>query len=1122
MRKRKFETEDKIPVTLDLQDERASAFGRAVVFMRQAYPNMALMTYDNGTGRGAEHLVLAKLVGGIGQGTARQMLTYETCADETTADNVPGGLRSLTVTEDGHKVTCEIYPAVHPDEDGYFGAAAVHIVSDAPGVFVRFGCGNIAFMHTSPNAAMKGDSIDCEDGSTQLYDEAVTVRRKERDFITVVRGNFDFRICEKCDDNSPDKSPRGSYAEGETDNCEAWLMLGFSTDEKKAQELSALDPAAEIAKVKAYYKNLFEHLYIHTPDAELDEAFMHAYLNLSYSWVYPLGWIECIQHWPTMFHMEQTCAEEWAGHANRTRDTLLSQLRFMTENGCIIEINPNHTARRDWGGDNQFFFREALHYIRMTGDIDFARQIEPHMEKILIQTFGEYDSVGTGILGWHTQIGNQEDFESTPGHGAAPGSVGVRMLKELSELYDILASAGNSDIDPYREKAKKYSDWADYALEQWKKRIWKKDLGRGIWFSDDYGTDRLDTTYHGICYPVIFGQVDSFDAQSSLDHLLHRMTGHEGEVFQSNHFGDHAYNAVPTWGMQAGSNMQPFASAAYAKIGKPEQAIRPLRFVARRVCGPYQRGSFPETANEKRFGYFSPSAGVYAQGIIESIFGLDRNRADGTLTLSPCFPKSWDHSEICLPTLNMQYRSLDNGFTLTLRSDIPERKLLRWRTDLLKTSSVTVNGCPVDCSVTYECGFCELTADLGNAAEMTVCVTAVPMDFTVACPPIAVCGDKLPISVKGAELVGIMDRCGVFDENGAVRADLLDEYELYGDFGLVNFARRTFAVRVRCDNTVVTVPVSVTVLPRYLFRAVWSAEDRAVRLRVTNNSSCDIETALRLVSGNIQAKALLTAPAKGDGNILIPFDGTPVPGKNRAHLCIPGVWSGEITFEAPLDNTPEKLTLPKSQGMPYKEWKDIAYFSHHGCTVINPDAFLQSVPDSVNMDGLYFPLNGYFFPVDTRTHRKLTLPIERKARKLYVLFCAFADDHEICAPLFDAEIECEKGTAYLPPLYRKTLYFPGDFDYGFANPVVAGFSTYSTGVPRPSVLPPVGEIDYEDTTPPLYPARSLWCRNRTTEAGNAVFNLLEFDLGRIENIKTLTFIAKASDAAGGVFGVAII
>ena len=48
------------------------------------------------------------------------------------------------------------------------------------------------------------------------------------------------------------------------------------------------------------------------------------------------------------------------------------------------------------------------------------------------------------------------------------------------------------------------------------------------------------------------------------------------------------------------------------------------------------------------------------------------------------------------------------------------------------------------------------------------------------------------------------------------------------------------------------------------------------------------------------------------------------------------------------------------------------------------------------------------------------------------------------------------------------------------------------------------------------------CGTCGAATGGAVFNLLEFDLGRVEKIKALTLIGKASDAAGGVFGVAII
>lgn len=1095
------QSEDLLEVSLNHQDERATAFGRSVAFMRQAYPNMAAMTYDNRTARGAEHLVLVKFVLGIGE--EKKILSYQYCTEETTANNVPGGLESKAVTLDGHTVQTGIYPVILPEEDLYRGAFVIHVKSDMPGVFLRFGCGNVAFMHHSPNAAVMGEAIDCEEGSAAIAEDAVVIRHGERDFVTYVRGNMDFSICQK--------ETGGSYAEGYTTGDEVWLMIGFSVDETEACRFSALEACAEMEKVADYYRRKLENLYIHTPDKELDASFMHAYLNLEYSWLYPFGWIECIQHWPTLFHMEQTAAEEWAGNFDRTKETLRSQLQYMRDDGAILELHPNHTARRDWGGDNHFFVRELLHYLQMTGDLDFARECQPYIEKIIRQTFGEYDATRTGILAWHSQIGNQEDFESTPGRGAAPGSEGVQMLSLAADYFDILGEC---------ERAQAYRALSAYCLEAWKKRIWKKDLGRAIWFSDDYGQARLDTTYHGICYPIIYGQVDSFDAQSSMDHLMHRMTGEEGEVFQSNHFGDHRFDWVPTWGMQAGSDMQPFATAAYAKIGKHEAAIRPLDFVATRVCGDYQRGSFPETANETRFGYFSPSAGVFAQGVIESIFGVTRDLFANVTTISPCFPGGWEHAALRTPIVNYTYQKQGNSFTIAFRSADTTQKKLLWRTDFVKNVSVCADGKPVACHVAYECGFCIVSADLGCASDVICSVAYQPIAIALHLPAIAVCGEKPHITAEGAEIIGIADRCGVLDEDGAYRTDLLDAYVGYGDFGLVNFARRTFAVRLRHDGIVLSVPCSVTVVPPYRMETEYAAH--TVTARFWNRTGKSIDSDAYLMTGSTLVKSHLCCGAGESAACRFEKIPDTVPGKNRAMLHIGGVFSGEILFTAPMDTAQtEQLTIPDDLTVAYPAWRDMAYFPHHGCTVINPDAFLRDMPDKVEIGGLAFTLNGRFAPVATRENRVLHLPIARAARKLFVLFSAFADDHEICSEPFDAEIVCEKEGAYLLPVYRKTLCFPGDLDYGFGAEVVADFSTYKPGAARPSVLPPLGETDYADTVPPVYPTRDLWCKNHAVEVGNTVLNLLEFDLGETRTIKELTLLAKASDAAGGVFGIAI-
>ena len=61
---------------------------------------------------------------------------------------------------------------------------------------------------------------------------------------------------------------------------------------------------------------------------------MHAYLNVEYAWLRPYGWIESIQHWPTMWHMEHTAAEEWAGNFDRVRECLRSQMKNIFESGA--------------------------------------------------------------------------------------------------------------------------------------------------------------------------------------------------------------------------------------------------------------------------------------------------------------------------------------------------------------------------------------------------------------------------------------------------------------------------------------------------------------------------------------------------------------------------------------------------------------------------------------------------------------------------------------------------------------------------------------------------------------------------------------------------------------------
>lgn len=738
--------------SLGYLEERASAFQQTIVYLKETYPVMAVMTYDHTQHQGANQVFLAKFIVGIEKDGQVTWLGYEACDEGGKSDNIPGGLKGV-YTAGGHTITAEIYPQmVGRDTLGWEGGAIIRVACPtADKIWFKFGVSDMAFMHFSPNQLMTATKIDCENGKAELAGVEAILTHDDRPIVTVVRSDMDYSL-EKLDGTDEN---HGTYVVAQSKTNQVCFGVGFSESKRWAEHLAAVDCALHVSKIEEYYKNELDNWYINTPDKDLNEAFGHARLNMEYAWLRPYGWIESFHHWPTMWHMEQTAQEEWTGNFDRVRETLRSQMQNLIGDGAIPDMCCTGKGRRDWGGNNQFFFREVDHYLRMTGDREFAAEVEPYMYKVLNQCFDEYDQGHGGVLCWHTQIGNQEDFECTPGPGAATGSTGVEMLTVMSNFMRFMGKDDEAD---------KYGVYAAACREKLYEKLWQKDLGRFAWYEDLSGTKRLDTTYHGICYPIINNLIDPCDARTSLDHLKHRLSGPEGEIYQSNHFGDHAYDGVPTWGMQCGSDMQPFGTAAYAKAGMNNDAVKPLSFIARRVCGPYQRGSWPETANETRYAYFSPSAGVFSQGVIESIFGLTKDAYQNRMTISPCFPDDWDSAEMKVRGAHMTYQKDGQKHVFTLETDNDMEKVLRWKVAPCRAVSVTVNGKKASAAINPGCGWFEIVSSLSGEKTVTFTVEYTPIDLAVSFAPCVAEGQDFALTVKGAELCGVDDRCGVFSK----------------------------------------------------------------------------------------------------------------------------------------------------------------------------------------------------------------------------------------------------------------------------------------------------------------------------------------------------------------------
>lgn len=1122
--------ENEIEQSLNNLDERATAYQKCMVFMRQSYPNSAVMTYDNVHARGSEHVLLAKVVIGIGE-NGPKWITYDECTQETTANNIPGGLSSQVKLENGDEsFTVTWRPLLFAENtEAWEGAALLHIHSDNPRRFwLKFGNGNIAFMHFSPNQNMKGSDIDCQEGFCEEKDDCVIIKRKERNIITAVHGDFDSITIEKLPGT---EDGYGTYSVASKHGSDIYAVVGFSEEEARAVELSKVDPVYEEKRVIDYYDDLLSKWKLNTPDPILNEAFDHALLNVEYSWLYPFGWIESIQHWPTMWHMEHTAAEEWNGRYDRVRRCLRSQMEHVFSNGAIPDMCPNHTGRRDWGGNNHFFLREVEHYVRMTGDLDFAKECEPFMEKALEQSFQEYDPTDEGVIAWGTQIGNQEDFESTPGKGAATGIEGVQMLSIMAYIKRLLGKD---------KEAEKYEKRANRSLEKWKKHVWLKDLGRPAWYEDIHGEKRLETTYHGITYPVIYNKIDDADKVSTLDHLIHRLSGPEGEIYQTNHFGDHCYDWVPTWGMQCGSDMQPFATNAYALSGMKNQAVLPLQFIAKRVCGEYQRGAWPETANEKRFAYFSPSAAVFSQGIIESIFGLRRDVIENTTTISPAICDSWPNASLKLPDAEIAYTRIDNGYILRIRisdNTVKKVKVLCPPSDYITFS---VDGKEKKVQTVHHCGWSSAELELGTGRDITVRCEWSPIEINCEYTKSIACSDVWRASITGAAtLVGIDDRCGVLDNvtwedgviSGNICENLMEPYTKYGDFGIINFARRSIFLKLKYNGRTFLYPCHITVLPKVYAKAKLCSDMRTVEVELNNQLMQDLSGIWHLIYNKKSYENSACIEKRNSG--IICFDVQDAkeifsPGKNNAYLSGPiGV---DVIIEADIKGAKvEVIPLEDSACKPLLYWKEIGLHSSHGHMMQGPDHFMKDLWDKYKtidiLDDVPLPLNpnGYI-PFSKEKHPIVTIPLMGKnIKKLYMLCCTFIDNHDVFSKIMRIEVEAQKKDAYIRPVYKYDVYYPGNIDMGFGNDVIAGFATFVNGTDRNHkiLFPKETQDDYGDVMPPAFPQRYLWSNSRAIDCCNTVFNLIELDFGEYKEMKELRVIPCEADAAGGIYAIAV-
>jgi len=1119
------------------RNDRMAAWQKTMVAIDEAHPNAWLGTYMMDRFAYMEHYGLAKFVPSV-EINGRSVATSR--ATDIQVTDFPGGVRA-TYRIESITLSVEITPLLFGWGKTLWEGAAYYSISAEPRipVTVRFGGSDLPSFDRRPRTQwMQTDDLGSTGDDAVIENKTAVLRSKT--WPLTVSATCSGLLGAAPGDNG------GRIAEARFDSGAGTILVAYARDAARAVELASGNALALRGAVQAHYDKLMA-CRIETPEKLLDEAFSTALYNVEYNYLYPYGWNECIHHWLAMWHMQPAGLADWIGQAERSRDCNLVTAENLMSSGAVPQFNVDGTVRRDFGGSNQFFAWQVRHNWLSTADIQTIRKLAPVMDRVAAQTFEEYDRDRNGLLAWGQQIGNQEDYVSTPFDGASPSVEGINILRTTATLHRALGDEA---------RALTYQRHAQASEARLRSELWMSDLGRFAFHNDPYGYTRPDGQYHTQIYPVIWGILDPLDSYSSIRHLRDRMTGFDGEIYCSNNFPNHVRG---TWGMQGGAAQQPWAAWGLSAVGLRNETFEPLMAAARWAMSADHKGSWPEVADEPTACYFSPPAALYAQACIEALFGLTLDKPAGVLNISPSLPDNWPQAKLTLPDFSAVFSRKANTIDYTVTSRELLARKLRWMLPPCRLTRVLVNGAPGKARIEPGVGCVTVCVDAPRSKRTRFTLVMDLVDYTIKAPASVAEGDKLLITVKGVTIADLDDRTGLIAKwkiaggtsiEATLREDILKPYQSFGRLGLMNFSRRTLFLNcVDKHGTRFWSPVDTAILPRIELAArgevSWDERARqgALNLTVRNNTSEELsgEASIAIARSVLPFEVRVAARSEIQARVEIPAEILALlsPGDNQARARVPGQApiAFTVTARALFAENPalaqyakrriSPVRLPAESLRPDSEWRSAREFYAYGhlpwAWLKDPMSALEGISKLPvpEIPGLEFEIEHRKLAFISRRLGKpdLTIDLDGKPyRKIYILAVPFLDNHDAFSRVAQVALKTKSGGIMV-----RTLSFPGDLDWWCPQEIVGDFSTARNPRPDRLGLPPMlgpNQGDWKAAKPPAFPQPEYWAGCVAVKTATAVMNIIEIDPGQALPISSLTISTLGADPALGIVAIA--
>ncbi len=408
----------------------------------------------------------------------------------------------------------------------------------------------------------------------------------------------------------------------------------------------------------------------------------------------PLGWHDRARtHFDAYAQSQLTTPEtgpitpDTALNFARQKETLGTAL---FSSGYICR-NPGGQFQAHHYDMNLVFIDQLIRHLQWTGDLAYAREIWPVLQRHLAWEKRNFDGDGDGLYDAYCAIWASDALEYSGGgvtHSSAYNYKANRFAAFLAGLI-------GEDPAPFQEEAGRIHQ----AMNQ---HLWMPDKGWYAEFQDALGKKPLHpsaglwTIYHALDSEV----ADPFQAYQCLRyvdcHIPHIPIQAEGAPS-----GLHTLsttNWMPyTWSVNNVAYSEVLhTSLAYWQSGRKEEAFQLWKSALVESMylgaspGSFQQLSFYDAFRGELYRDFADPIGIAARTLVEGLFGIRPDALKGILTIQPGLPDAWNEAVLEVPDIAFHFERNGNTDRYRIKPAFAKPMFFVFRTKARKENIVTV------------------------------------------------------------------------------------------------------------------------------------------------------------------------------------------------------------------------------------------------------------------------------------------------------------------------------------------------------------------------------------------------------------------------------------------------